>query len=464
MKQTNFSPIIYDFFSITISSFLIVNFTNNVKIFEIISINLLILIILTGSNFYKFSRKISLKKKIVTLIIVSSVTSFIKILYFGYSLYINKFIYFDLNLLILLLLPRFFLNINEFKINFVKNYSKTKKDILVIGGLGYIGSHLVNRLLKDGKNVSVLDCCMYGKNTLKKFNNYQNFKFLEGYASDVVKLSKLMKDSSKVVHLAGLVGDPACALNEKDTKYFNIKTTNIIKNLCHDFEIEKFIFASSCSVYGNNRELCNEKTSPNPVSLYAATKRDSELELLDTKTDTKILRFSTIFGPSERLRFDLVVNIFIAQAFFNKKITVFGGDQSRPFLHVADAANSIYNFLNLNNRNSQEIYNIGFDELNFDIKDIAEIVKSRLNNGTLIDYSDDIPDKRNYRVSFLKYNNLFHNLKRYNINDGIDQFLDLFKSKKIDYKDSIYSNMLTTKKFIENQSNEIYSLNSFLND
>ena len=249
---------------------------------------------------------------------------------------------------------------------------------------------------------------MYGKDVLK-FNQYPNFNFIKGYASDVI-LGKLLKENSKVVHLAGLVGDPACAFSEKDTRYFNIKTTNIIKDLCFEYEIQRLIFASSCSVYGKKEELCYEDSSTNPVSLYAKTKLDSEKELMQSKIDTKILRFSTIFGPAERLRFDLVVNLFIAQAYYDKKITVFGGDQERPFLHVRDASNSITNFLNYKITNTQDIYNVGCDELNGTINEVAQLIEKNI-PGSEITLSSENVDPRNYAVSFKKYKDIFPNEK-----------------------------------------------------
>jgi len=301
---------------------------------------------------------------------------------------------------------------------------------------------------------------MYGDDVLKKFNKFSNFNFIKGYASDVIKLGKLLRENSKVVHLAGLVGDPACALSEGDTRYFNIKTTNIIKELCFEYEIQRLIFASSCSVYGKTDELCYENSSTNPVSLYAKTKLDSEKELLESKIDTKILRFSTIFGPAERLRFDLVVNLFIAQAYYDKKITVFGGDQIRPFLHVQDASNSIKNFINYKITGTQEIYNVGCDKLNYTINEIAKLIEKNVKGSTIVLSSENV-DARNYAVSFKKYNNIFKNENFTTVHESIDQFNRIFEGNKIDYKKNIYSNLLTTKAFIHNNKIELKNINNF---
>jgi nucleoside-diphosphate-sugar epimerase len=302
---------------------------------------------------------------------------------------------------------------------------------------------------------------MYGNHVLNKFYKFPNFNFFKGYASDIILLAKLLRENSKVVHLAGLVGDPACALNERDTKYFNIKTTNIIKNLCYEYEIQRLIFSSSCSVYGKTNELCYEDSPTNPVSLYAQTKLDSEKELMDSKIDTKVLRFSTIFGPAERLRFDLVVNLFIAQAFYEKKITVFGGEQERPFLHVKDASKSIMNFLNYKITNKQDIYNIGCDELNGTINQVAQLIKKNI-PGSNIALSSENVDARNYAVSFKKYNNLFPNQKFNTVQQAIKEFIDIFEKKEIKFRESIYSNLLTTKSFINDKKIELKEINNFL--
>jgi nucleoside-diphosphate-sugar epimerase len=453
-------PLIFDFFSILFTSVIFLNFLNIDTLFKITILNTSFILIFLLINFYKKSSILKIFKKLRIILLVTVVLSIIKFLFFGAQTYLEIVIFPDVLLLFLFLLPRVLLNMKEFKINFIKDYQASKKGTLVIGGLGYIGSGVVLDLLKNGEKVSVLDCCMYGDDVLKKFNKFSNFNFIKGYASDVIKLGKLLRENSKVVHLAGLVGDPACALSEGDTRYFNIKTTNIIKELCFEYEIQRLIFASSCSVYGKTDELCYENSSTNPVSLYAKTKLDSEKELLESKIDTKILRFSTIFGPAERLRFDLVVNLFIAQAYYDKKITVFGGDQIRPFLHVQDASNSIKNFINYKMTGTQEIYNVGCDKLNYTINEIAKLIEKNVKGSTIVLSSENV-DARNYAVSFKKYNNIFKNENFTTVHESIDQFNRIFEGNKIDYKKNIYSNLLTTKAFIHNNKIELKNINNF---
>lgn len=459
--KNKYVSLIYDLLSIFFISLLYLQFVDIRNILIITSFNTLIILILLLINFYKKSSVLRINKKIKIIVIIIFLISITKFVFFGKASYLNFIVYQDILLIILLLLPRIFINLKDFKINFIKDYNRSRQGTLVIGGLGYIGSGVVLDLLRNNEKISVLDCCMFGNDVLNKFYQFPNFTFTKGYASDVVLLGKLLRENSKVVHLAGLVGDPACALNEKDTRYFNIKTTNIIKDLCFEYQIQRLIFASSCSVYGKTDKLCLEETTTNPVSLYAQTKLDSEHELMESLIDTKILRFSTIFGAAERLRFDLVVNLFIAQAYYDKKITVFGGDQERPFLHVKDASKSIINFLNYKVTNTQDIYNIGCDNLNSTINKVALLIKKNIPESD-ISFSYENVDARNYTVSFKKYNNLFPDEEFTSIEQSIKEFLEIFKNKNINYRESLYSNLLTTKSFINDRKNEIKEVNNFL--
>lgn len=453
--------VIYDLFAILLVNIIFLNLVNLDTLFLIFFFNVCLILFFIIIKFYNNSSILKILDKLKIILISCLILSISKLLFFKFPIYYDLIIFQDILLLFVLILPRVLLNIREFKINFIKNYNQSRQGTLIIGGLGYIGSGVVLDLLNKGSKVSVLDCCMYGNDVLKKFSKYSNFNFIKGYASDVILLGKLLKENSKVVHLAGLVGDPACAFSEKDTRYFNIKTTNIIKDLCFEYEIQRLIFASSCSVYGKTHELCYENSSTNPVSLYAQTKLDSEKELMESKIDTKILRFSTIFGPAERLRFDLVVNLFIAQAYYDKKITVFGGNQERPFLHVKDASNSIMNFLNYKITNSQDVYNVGCDELNGTINEIAKLIEKNVPGSSILLSSENV-DARNYAVSFKKYKNLFPNEKFSTVLDSINQFNKIFEQKEIKFRDSIYSNLLTTKTFISDNKRELKNINNFL--
>ena len=148
------------------------------------------------------------------------------------------------------------------------------------GGGGYIGTHVVEQLLAEGWRVRVLDRLLFGKAPLQDFLANPRFELVEGDATDILKLIEAMHGASAVVHLAGLVGDPACAVDESFTRHANVFATRLIKKAVPLLGVRRLVFASSCSVYGINSAEVNETSEVNPVSLYARTKVESERELL----------------------------------------------------------------------------------------------------------------------------------------------------------------------------------------
>ena len=218
-------------------------------------------------------------------------------------------------------------------------------------------------LSQKGERVLVFDRLMYGRDPLSEFIGRPNFRLIEGDATDIAKLTEAMNGASAVVHLAGLVGDPACAVDQTFTRHTNIIATRMARDVAQAMGIQRFVFASSCSVYGVSEREVRETDTLNPVSLYAQTKIDSEREALPGLRDNffvTILRFATVFGDSRRPRFDLVGNLFTAQAMTDGLITVIGPDQFRPFIHVRDLARSIAMVLAADTDQMQnQIFNVG---------------------------------------------------------------------------------------------------------
>src|SRR5271157_584183 len=243
--------------------------------------------------------------------------------------------------------------------------------VLVIGGAGYIGSPTVELLLEHGFRVRVLDRLMYGPESLAAFRDNTDFELIEGDVTDIAKLTFATRNASAVVHLAGLVGDPACALDAQFTRHANVVATRMARDVAVSLGVSRFVFASSCSVYGvSDHEVC-ETDDFNPVSLYAQTKIDSEQELLWNPPDgffVTILRFATVFGHSRRPRFDLVANLFAALALREGIIPVLGPQQRRPFIHVNDLARAIVAVLSAEpNTMQSQIFNVGDRRLNMSI-------------------------------------------------------------------------------------------------
>jgi nucleoside-diphosphate-sugar epimerase len=322
---------------------------------------------------------------------------------------------------------------------------------LVIGGAGYIGSHTVALLLQKGRPVRVLDRLMYGRDSLAEFVGRPGVDLIVGDVTDIAKLTEAMKGATAVVHLAGLVGDPACAVDPEFTRHTNIIATRMAKDVAQAMGIHRFVFASSCSVYGVSEREVRETDALNPVSIYAQTKIDSEQELLAGLRDefyATILRFATVFGDSRRPRFDLVANLFTAQAMTDGLITVIGPNQRRPFIHVRDLARAIVMVLDADPIHMQnQVFNVGDKRLNMTIQQLAEKVRDvciRYRH-VEVSVSDNPQDRRTYAVSFDKIRSALGFQAETLIEPGIEEMALAFKDGRYGhYRNQIYSNVEMT--------------------
>ena len=328
--------------------------------------------------------------------------------------------------------------------------------VLVIGGAGYIGTHAVEQLLENGHAVRVLDRLMYGGNALRDFEHHPRFEFIEGDAADISKLTIAMRGASGVVHLAGLVGDPACAVDPEFTRHTNIVVTRMVRTVAYSMGIRRFVFASSCSVYGVSDEPVNELSPLSPVSLYAQTKIDSERELLSNVPDnffTTILRFATVFGHSRRPRFDLVGNLFTAQALNDGVITVIGPDQWRPFVHVRDLGRAVAVVLGTDAGIVQnQIFNVGDERLNTTILRLAQAVQGVVEEirPVEITITENPDDPRNYAVSFDKIHDMLGFRAKMTLEDGVREMVHYHQSGAYeDYHRAEYSNVAMTRHAVE---------------
>jgi len=299
----------------------------------------------------------------------------------------------------------------------------------------------------------VLDRLMYGRQSLGEFLSHRRFELIEGDTTDITKLTQALNGASAVIHLAGLVGDPACAVNPTFTRHTNIVATRMAKDVAQSLGIFRFIFASSCSVYGTSEEAVTEDAELKPVSLYAQSKIDSENELLFGGRDNffvTVLRFATVFGHSRRPRFDLVANLFTAQAITDGLITVIGPHQWRPFIHVRDLARAVVTTLNADPYVvADQIFNVGDKRLNLTILQLAEIVKrvTSKHREVSISISENSQDRRNYAVSFDKIQTLLGFQAATLMEEGIAEMADsLIAGRYRDYHEDMYSNVAVTAK------------------
>lgn len=330
--------------------------------------------------------------------------------------------------------------------NSIEEIPQHNGKVLVIGGAGYVGSVLVRKLLSRGYQVKVLDALLYGDESIKELYTDENFELIKGDTRQIDTLTNAMQDVSAVIHLAELVGDPLCAHDAKVTKDINLFATSLIGQICKHFLINRLVYASSASVYGanKNKKLLNEKSPLEPLSIYAKTKLASEQALLLLKDDVFapcILRFSTIYGLSYRPRFDLVVNTLTAHAYFEGKLTVNGGSQWRPLVHVSDVAEAIIKALEAPiNKVGGQIFNVGSEEQNLQIQRIGKLVKEIIPKTTMT-INKEAKDKRDYRVGFQKIRNVLNFRTKKTVRDGIKELKKAFQTKKIkDYKNPLYRN------------------------
>lgn len=340
--------------------------------------------------------------------------------------------------------------------NGVRKHDYVDEDaVLVIGGAGYIGSALLPKLLKAGYKVRILDLFLYGKKPIEPYLGDNNLEVIQADFRQIDKVVEAVRGVSSVVHLGAIVGDPACSINERLTVEVNLMATRMIAEVCKGFGVRRFVFASTCSVYGANNQLLNERSQLNPVSLYAKSKIASEkvLQKMADKTfSPTILRFGTVFGFSGRTRLDLVVNLLTAKAFFDKKITVFGGDQWRPFLHVDDAANSIFKVLKMPiHRVDNEIFNVGDKDNNYMLGQLGDLIKQQVPDAELCNMGED-GDRRDYRVDFTKIQKQLGFKTQWTLTAGIQQVLfELAKGTIAHYNHAEFSNFKTLQDIIDEQ-------------
>lgn len=308
-------------------------------------------------------------------------------------------------------------------------------NILVLGGCGYIGTALAQALLDEGHIVTVVDIMWFG-NYLSKHKNLQVIK------EDIRNSEKIPMDKiDAIIHLANVANDPCGELNSKVAWEVNVLSTMRLVERAIQHKVKQFILASSGSVYGVKDELeVTEELSLVPISDYNKTKMISERVLMSyqDKICIQIIRPATVCGYSPRMRLDLSVNMLTMQALANGKITVLGGNQTRPNIHLKDMVGVYLHFIKNGNMLSG-VYNAGFE--NISIIDIANKVVGYIPAKIVVSESND---PRSYRLCSQKLLNTGFKPK-YCVDDAIKEIVDKFKSGKLKDEDNWY-NIRTMKK------------------
>jgi len=283
------------------------------------------------------------------------------------------------------------------------------KKILVTGGAGYVGSGLLRELLNENYIVTCVDNLMFGGESLLDIWHNKNFTFTKCDINDWSKFDKILKTNKfdAIIHLAAIVGDPACRINSELALKTNWESTKWLLDKSVEIGIKKFIFASTCSNYGkmdDPESFVDEESNLAPVSLYAELKVKIENYMLSDMKKYKdfcptSLRFSTVYGLSPRMRFDLTVNEFTKDLALGKELTIFGEKFWRPYCHVKDFSNAFITVLRAENKKvAYNVFNVGDTAENYTkqmlINEIIKVIPD-----AKIKYIEKNEDPRDYRVN-----------------------------------------------------------------
>lgn len=332
-------------------------------------------------------------------------------------------------------------------------YKNRVKTVLITGGAGYIGSILCRKLLKKGYKVRVLDNLIYGDSPIKELYDNADFELIRGDIRHIEDVVRAIHGMDAVIHLAAIVGDPACSLGPRLTIESNYLATKLLADICKHHQVNRFVFSSTCSVYGASSQRLTETSELNPVSLYARSKIYSEkavLEIIDENFSPTILRLGTVYGLSPRPRFDLVLNVFVARAITEGAIQIEGGKQYRPMVHVSDVADAFVACLEAPLEKVRgETFNVGSNAQNLHILDLGKKVIALIPNAKL-EHSQTKSDTRDYWVYFDKIKNTLSFEPQFTIEEGVRELIRFFEANGgLDYKNSKFYNHQSLTNILE---------------
>ncbi|SCL25340.1 NAD-dependent epimerase/dehydratase family protein [Micromonospora inyonensis] len=317
-----------------------------------------------------------------------------------------------------------------------------RQAVLVTGGAGYLGSVLAGKLCAAGHRVTVVD----NHATSPRRAPSPGIRHVEADIRDVGDWSAALRGIDAVVHLAAIVGDPACEVDHDLTWETNYLATVGLVGACRAAGVGRFVLASSCSNYGESANERARTLSPmQPKSLYAQSKIYAEHHVLSSRCPsfrTVILRLATLYGLSPRMRFDLAVNTMTAMAVQQRRVVVHGGEQWRPFLHVEDAAEAFALAVGVPaGGSSGGIYNCGSNGENYRLRDIGEMVAAVV-PGARLEVTPSATDPRDYQVDFTSSRSGLGLRPGRSVRDGVAEMAAALRHGRFqDFTDPAYSNL-----------------------
>jgi nucleoside-diphosphate-sugar epimerase len=320
--------------------------------------------------------------------------------------------------------------------------------VTVTGGAGYVGALVVDELLGAGHDVRVLDVLLHGQQEIASGLRERGVELVEADVRDAAARERALRGADAVVHLAAIVGDPACARDPELSNSVNVEGSRALVADAARLGVERLVFASTCSNYGRMSDPTvpiDEGGELAPVSLYAEQKVGIERALLGSGGNggprTTCLRFATVYGVGPRMRFDLTVNEFTRDLWAERKLDVFGEHFWRPYIHARDAARAVALVLaSPEEKVAGAVFNAGHSDENYRKLDLVELITGRLGRGD-VEYVHRDEDPRDYKVSFERIRAEIGFEPLHRVPDGIDEIVGALEERRFgDPFDSRYSN------------------------
>jgi nucleoside-diphosphate-sugar epimerase len=317
----------------------------------------------------------------------------------------------------------------------------------------------VGTLLESGDSVRVLDSLMYGDRSLSWLKRHSALEFVHGDIRDTRLLRDAVRGVDGIVHLAAIVGDPACARNRSVALAVNQQASSDLLSAARAEGVGRFVFASTCSNYGRMADtstLATEDHELKPVSLYAETKVAVERLLLGLPASdmtATVLRFATLYGMSPRMRFDLTVNEFVREMLVRRRLVVYGEQFWRPYVHVHDAARAVAAAMNASSRVvAGQVFNVGRTDENYRKLDLLSLIRDRVGEAD-VQMVSRTEDPRDYKVSFERIADRLGYMPSRRVPDGIDEIATAIESGAFEnVDDPDYSNMSREPQHFESAS------------